>query len=229
MRTVRDIGEDDATTTADVPGVPMPFGNEPQRRLYPDGTRTRVRKRKKKHVGEEIVINEWKTRQVSDDRWEVKVGKKWVQGVWRTIKGHRVFFKGAGGMLPAKSKAFTGVKPGILARIKAALFGSGAGKARRRGRSEGMETIRDVAAGLMEAEGGKSASKNVVELIALEAAEAPKVQRKLVRLLGDKAEGMAPELATALMPAITKWLEAKGVRVQGVSAAEKALRTAAKE
>jgi hypothetical protein len=81
----------------------------------------------------------------------------------------------------------------------------------------------------MEGEGSKSASKNVVELIAMDAAEAPKVQRRLAKLLGDKAAEAAPELATALMPAITKWLEAKGVRVQGVSAAEKALRTAAKE
>jgi hypothetical protein len=172
--------------------------------------------------GAEQVINEWRTRQVGDDRWEVKVGKKWVQGRWRTVAGHRVFFKGGGGMLPKK---------GIIARIKAALgsFAKGAGATRRRGRSEGMETIKDVAARLMEAEGGKNASKQVVELIAVDAAEAPKVLRRLKRLLGDGAEAGAAELATALMPAISKWLEAKGVRVAGVAAAEKALRTMAKE
>jgi hypothetical protein len=220
---------DGATTTADVPGYPMPFAGGPLRR--DDGGRTRVRRRKRKHVGEEMIINEWRTRPVSGDTWEVKVGKKWVQGKWRTVNGHRVFFKGAGGMLPAKSKAFAGVKPGIIARIKAKLFGTkkGAGAARRGKRSEGMEDIRDVAAQLMEADVAKSASKNVIELIAVDAAEAPKVQRRLAKLLGDKAEELTPELATALMPSIVKWLEAKGVKVQGVSAAEKALRTAAKE
>jgi hypothetical protein len=137
------------------------------------------------------------------------------------VAGHHVFFKGGGGMLPKK---------GIIARIKAALFGGGSGKTRRRGRSEGMETMQDVADRLMEADkGNKSASKQVIELIAVDAAESPKVLRRLKRLLGDEAESLAPELASALMPAINKWLESKGVRVQGSAAAEKALRTAAKE
>lgn len=202
-----------ATTSADIPGVPMPFLNTDRR------TRVRKRKGKRKQMGEEFVINEWRTRQVGDDRWEVKVGKKWVQGKWRTVAGHHVFFKGSGGMLPKK---------GIIARIKAAL-GIG-GKAKPRKRSEGMESIKDVAARLQEADSGsKSASKQVIELIAVDAAESPKVQRRLKRLLGDEAESLAPELANALMPAINKWLETKGVRVQGSAAAEKALRTAAKE
>lgn len=209
-----------ATTTGDVPGVQMPFAAGPLRR---DRKRTRVRKRRRA-VGEEMLISEWKTRQVDGDTWEVKVGKKWVQGMWRTVNGHRVFFKGSGGMLPARSKAFTGVKPGIIAKIKRALFG----EPTRKKRSEGMESIRDVAAQLMEAEGKKAAGKQVIELIALDMAEAPKVQRRLAKLLGDGAADTAPELAEVLMASLTKWLEAKGIKVQGTAAAEKALRTAAK-
>jgi hypothetical protein len=180
-------------------------------------------------IGEEIVINEWKTRPVGDDSWEVKVGKKWVQGRWRTIGKQRVFLKGSGGTLPEKPNAMQAKKPGLVAKIKAAL--SGAVEGWRKGhRSEdmNMSEIGRIARSLQEAEGKKAASKNVIELLAVDMTEAPKVVRRLEKLLGDKAAEAGPGLAEALMPTITKWLEAQGLRVQGTAAAEKALKQSAR-
>ena len=219
------MGEDDAaTTTADIPSVPMPF------------TMVRGRKRKRARVmkaGPGGTIHEaWKTRKVDDDTWEVKQGKKWVRGKWRTVGNQRVFLKGGGGTLPAKPNAMQAKKPGLVARIKAALSSAKAGwksaaPGRRREDIE-MHGIGEVARRLQESDGMKAASRNVVELLAVDMAEAPKVARRLEKVLGDKAAEAGPALAEALMPVITKWLEAQGIKVQGSAAAEKALKQAAR-
>ena len=85
-----------------------------------------------------------------------------------------------------------------------------------------MHGIGEVARRLQESDGMKAASRNVVELLAVDMAEAPKVARRLEKVLGDKAAEAGPALAEALMPVITKWLEAQGIKVQGSAAAEKA-------
>lgn len=235
VRELVDLSEGEgATTSGDIAGYPkpmrvvpqaMPCGHKPRRK------RTRVRA---------AVTEAWKTRQVGDDAWEVKVGKKWVQGRWRTVGKQRIFLKGGGGTLPAQPNLAKAAETGtggkrarsIWQRIGAAMksFKAGwqAGGTRSRKESVDMSGIRAVAQRLQEAEGMRAASKNVIELLAVDMAEAPKVVRRLGKVLGDRAEGAAADLATALMPAITKWIEAQGVKVQGAAAAEKALKQAAK-
>lgn len=213
-----------ATIATDVPGVPMPF--------VAGGTRKRKRAQILK-VGPGGTIHEaWKTRKVDGDTWEVKQGKKWVRGKWRTVGKQHVFLKGSGGTLPAKPNALQAKNPGLVARIKAALANAKAGwksaaPGRRREDIE-MHGIGEVARRLQESDGMKAASRNVVELLAVDMAEAPKVARRLAKVLGDNAAEAGPALAEALMPVITKWLEAQGIKVQGAAAADKALKAAAR-
>jgi hypothetical protein len=107
----------------------------------------------------------------------------------------------------------------------------GAKQKRRRKRDQSCRdnvaeaTVSELLQKLMEASG--HASKQQVEIIAQEMAEAPAVRRRLGKLFDGEVD--VAGLVAALTPVITKWLEKHDIKVAGSSQAQKAIRQMAKE
>lgn len=188
-------------------------------------------KKKKKKCVSEDAVEEWTTYQDTGDvdgKWIVSDGGKRHKGHWRTVRGHRVFYKDGGGTIPGKPKVF-GKKKTVLGRIKKAI--SGLKKKKSAKRKAVREVLEDVAMPIVsdlldmaEASTKKSVNRQAVALLAADMMDSPKVKRRLERMGMD-----ASSFVDALIPVITRGLMMQGVKVGGSSQAKRSLKAMAKE